>query len=313
MKPLVTIVCIGHNHERYLKEALESVFSQSYPELQIIIVDDASSDASVSDIKEIVGDRTEIELIFHPENQGYTSAFNQAFRRAKGEYIVDFALDDVMLPSFIEKSVSLLEAKGAEYGVSFCNADYLNAESVVVGNHNTILREKGLMKEVPQGAIFADLLARYFICTPTMLIRKSVLDRLGGYDDDLAYEDFDFWVRSSRFAKYTYLDEVLIQKRKLPNSMSAQQYHSRQNDQLRSTLAVCRKAFHLVQTKEERRALRSRCRYELGHCITKNAPEIGQGFIQILEDLGYPFLQLKLFAWMLKSRIDFNFLNSFRR
>lgn len=313
MKPLVSIICISYNHAPFIKEALKSVFSQTYDNIELIITDDASTDSSLIIIKDLISEKADIRTIFHETNSGYTRTFNEAFQKAKGKYIVDFALDDVMLPDFVEKSVGKLEQIGEAFGVSFSNADYIDVDSNYIGNHNEILREKGLIDKIPQGDLFEIILKRYFICTPTMVIRKSVLDRLQGYDDSLAYEDFDFWVRSSRFVGYTYIDEVLMNKRKLTNSMSTLQYNHIQNSQLRSTLKVCQKALHLCKTKTERQALAERVSFELRHCLTSGAFDIGDDFFELLKSLKENSLRLFVYKTFLALKMNYQFLNKNRK
>lgn len=285
MKPLVTIVCVSYNHAPFIKEALQSVFNQSYAELQVIVMDDGSEDESQLIIKDFLADK-EVDFIAHKENLGYTKTFNEGLEKAKGEYIIDFALDDVMSPEFVEKSVEALERAGPETGVIFSNADYTDEDSKVIGNHNEILFKKKMIDEVPSGDIFRMVLRRYFICTPTMVIRKEVFDRLGGYDEELAYEDFDFWVRSSRYWKYAFLDEVLMQKRKLDTSMSAQRLKHRQNEQQKSVLKVCKKAFQICKTKDEFKALNERLNYEYRQCQKSGNQELLPEYKALIKDSG---------------------------
>ena len=168
----------------------------------------------------------------------------------------------------------------------FSNADYINANSEVIGNHNEILFEKGMVSEIAEGNIFAKLISRYFICTPTMIIRKEVFDRLGGYDESLAYEDFDFWIRSSRHWDYAYVDGVYMQKRKLETSMSAARYRFLNNEQLSSTLRVCYKAFHLCKSQEEFQALRERLNYEYRQCLRNGALDLADECLVMLGRVG---------------------------
>ncbi len=313
MKPLVSIICISYNHERYIIEALKSVFDQSYENLEIIICDDSSTDSSQQVIRDFVAGKENIKLQLNSSNIGYTSTFNQAFDLSKGDYIVDFALDDVMHAEFISKSVEQLQKVDAECGVCFSNANYINESSDILANHNEELRKKGLLKEVPHGDVFEEILKRYFICTPTMMIHRSVLERLNGYDSDLEFEDFDFWVRSSRFTKYTYLDEVLMSKRKVKTSMSAFQYDFRRNHQLQSTLIVCHKAHQLCKTNTEFQALRERVRHELGHCITSGASELAGEFFELLKSLKESTFRLMMYKTLLVLKLDYRFLNKKRK
>ncbi len=285
MEPLVSIICISYHHAAYIAEALASVFAQQYQNIEVIVLDDGSTDGSQDVIKSVIGDK-DVRFIPHKENEGYTKTFNEGLALAKGEFIVDFALDDVMLPDFVRSSVDRLSKADKSVGVVYSNADYIDAASKVIGNHKSTLLEKGMVSELPEGDIFSKILARYFICTPTMVIRKSVFDRLGGYDETLAYEDFDFWVRSSRYWNYAYLDEVHMQKRKLETGMSASRHRHHQNDQLASVLKVCQKAFHLCKSNGELNALKVRLNYEYRQCLRNEAKDLAQEYLQFIELMG---------------------------
>ncbi len=295
MSPLVSVIGISYNHAPYIEEALNSLFAQTYSNVQIILMDDASTDGSPEILKNIAEGK-EVEMILHPENCGYTKTFNEGLALAKGEYIIDFALDDVMEPGFIETSVRAFKQNAA--GVVFSNALYIDEESQPLANHTEQLIQKGMIKAVPQGDVFASVLKRYFICTPTMVIRREVFDRLGGYDDQLAYEDFDFWVRSSRIWEYNYVDQVLLKKRKLNNSMSANRYQHHYNEQMNSVYLVCLKAFHLCKTREEFQALIERVNYEYRQCVKHNAEHLVSRYVALLEMLNSNLsLKSRLFRW----------------
>lgn len=266
MKPLVTVICLSYNHARFIAEAIDALKAQTYEYLQVIIIDDGSTDGSDQEIEKAISG-TDYTFVRHAKNVGYTQSFNEGLALAKGEFIVDYALDDVMLPHFLERSLDRFEGEDDKVGVVFSNADYINEKSDSIGNHKEILIAKKMVKFIPEGDLFYAILRRYFICTPTMVIRKAVFDRMGGYDENLAYEDFDFWVRSTRYWHYGYIDEVLFQKRKLTNSMSSRRYQHQSNEQMQSTFQVCQKAFHLCKSKEELRALGERLNYEYRQCM----------------------------------------------
>ncbi len=304
MKPLVTIIGIAYNHAPFIKEALESVWTQTYEPRQIILLDDASTDGSRQVIEKLIAGREDITFLPHEKNRGYTATFNEGLALAKGEYIIDFALDDVMLPEFIEKSVAALASVGEGCGVSFTDAAYIDVGSVETDQHYALLKKKGLITTMPEGGIFEMVLKRYFICTPTMVIRKIVFDRLGGYDENLAYEDFDFWVRSSRYFSYVYTDEVLMKKRKLETSMSANRYRHWENEQLSSVFRVCEKAFTLCKTKSELKALRIRVAYEYRQALRSDHPDLAVKHKQLYLKAGGLALPLSIFRCLFKLGIN---------
>lgn len=285
MKPLVSVIAISYNHAAYIQKALGSLFEQTYDAWEVILIDDASSDDSVAEIETLIASRN-LQLIKHEKNQGYTKTFNEGLKMAKGEYVIDFALDDIMLPNFISNSVELLEQKGDEYGLVFSNAAYIDNTGKVIGNHNELLFKKKMIDEVPQGDVFQWVLRRYFICTPTMVMKKSMLDKLLGYDESLAYEDFDLWVRAARYWKFAYLDEVTLQKRKLLSSMSAQRHLHHYNEQMTSAFKVCNKAFHLCKTKLDLAALFERINYEYRQCIKYGAEELADQYVELINHAG---------------------------
>lgn len=256
MQPLVTVICISFNHARFVREALDSVIAQSYQPIELLIVDDGSTDGSAEVIRQWMITHTSCRFFPLPVTGGNCKAFNTAFRHATGTYIIDLSADDVLLPSRVQRGVALLESR-PEAGVQFSDAELIDAEGRRLGLHS----DRFPHYSIPEGKIFRDILSRYFINSPTMLIRKSVLDALGGYDESLAYEDFDFWVRSSPLTQYAYIPEVLVQRRVVSTSMGKQQYR-RSSKQAWSTLKVCYKAMQLCKEREDYAALRKRVLYE---------------------------------------------------
>ena len=93
---LVSIICTCYNHSSFVIEALESVFNQSYKNIEIIIIDDASSDNSVYLIENWLLDKPNILFLKNEENKGITTSFNKASKYAKGEFLIDFATDDIL-------------------------------------------------------------------------------------------------------------------------------------------------------------------------------------------------------------------------
>ncbi len=256
--PLVTIVCLCYNHANFISNTLQSIWNLNYPNIQLIIADDASTDNSQQIIKELVKKRN-VELLLNTVNIGHCKTFNKALRLAKGEFIIDLAADDMLLPESVELGVLELQKRGDEYGVFFADAALIDFKGTVIGNHITQSFFKN--GNVPQGEVYKLILSKYFINPVTMIYRKSMVDQLGGYDEHLNYEDFDFWVRSSRFYKYCYLPLITVQKRVLSNSASTKQY-IKNSKMLVSTLEVCNKAFRLNVNKHEDVALIKRLAYE---------------------------------------------------
>ncbi|MFC2188267.1 glycosyltransferase family 2 protein [Fulvivirgaceae bacterium LMO-SS25] len=259
--PLVTVIVLCFNQAKYLREAVQSVMEQDYKSVEIIIVDDASTDRSREVAKEILSDHPEVKSILLEENLGNCRAFNRGLQLAGGKYVIDLAADDLLMPNRIKLGVRELEAKGEKFGVHFSDAYICDENAEIVNTHYSRDGNGKLLETVPQGEVYVDLLARYFICAPTMMMRKSMLNELGGYNEELSYEDFDFWIRSSRNYQYAFSDDILVKKRNLPNSLSKQQYRWR-SKHFESTYKVCKMAFSLNRNATEHKALRRRILYE---------------------------------------------------
>lgn len=289
VNPLVTVICLCYNHERFVREALESVFQQTYPNIEIIVVDDASTDGSRDVIKKTVEAHPGVKLHFLGKNLGICRAFNAGWRIATGEFIVDFAADDVLLPERIEKQVRYFQTVGKKHGVVFTDAIYIDEHGAEVRRHFEYLRKHKLISNVPEGDVYTDVIERFFIAAPTMLVRREVLEALDGYDETLAYEDFDFWVRSSREFSYGFLNESLTRIRVSPGSLSRKMYAA-DDKQVHSTYLICRKIARLNRNERETEALRKRLRYELRHCVLTGNSKEAALFYRLLAESGTPDL-----------------------
>jgi glycosyltransferase involved in cell wall biosynthesis len=256
--PLVSVVCLCYNQEQFVEAAIQSVLDQSHPNIQLIVVDDASTDNSVNVIRSVIGDNQSIQFLALTENLGNCKAFNRGLALTRGSFIIDLAADDALLPDRIEKGVQLLREKGEDYGVHFSDAEIIDEYNTHLYNHS----DRFPHATVPQGNVYKEVVRRYFICPPTVMFTRKIADVLGGYDETLSYEDFDFWVRSSRAFNYVYSAEVLVKKRVSKNTLASKQFklfskHSR------STYKVCEKILRLNNSSGEQQALQHRILYEI--------------------------------------------------
>ncbi len=324
--PLVSVICLCYNHEQFVLKALESVIFQTYPAIELLIVDDASQDQSVQRIEDFIVDlpqyceafadaslqdaRKAMRIVFlkNDQNLGNCKAFNQALKQAKGKYIIDLAADDVLLDERIAKQVAIFESLHNQYGVVFSNALHINPSGEILHYHCPIDALGKSKTAVPSGDVYQAILEKYFISTPTMLIKKEVLEELGGYDETLSYEDFDFWVRSARKYWYYYQDEVTTLKRILPHSHSKGFQQKYSNKHLYSTLEVCKKAQQLNQTAAENEALIQCVSYHLRQCYFLKDYQLLKAYYTFWKELGGTQRHIKLLHYLAQKRLDFSFL-----
>jgi glycosyltransferase involved in cell wall biosynthesis len=278
--PLVTVICICYNHARFVEEALDSVANQTYNNIELIVIDDGSSDGGGKVIKQWIASHPKATFLLNAKNLGYCKTFNKAYAISKGAFCIDLAADDILLPNRIEAGLKALTEAGPEYGINFSDAEHIDES----GNFIRIHSDKYPHDSIPSGDIYKDVIDRYFICSPTMMFRREVVEHLNGYDESLAYEDFDFWVRASRRYKFIYSPQVLLKKRSVSNSMSRNQF-KRSNSQQLSTLKVCQKIKDLNRTPEEVKALKRRIWYELKVSLKLLDFQLGLAYLQLLRSM----------------------------
>lgn len=266
--PLVTVICLCYNHADFVVEALESVLNQSHPNVELIIADDFSTDNSVKVIENWLQKHPEVKFIFNIENVGNTKTFNKCLKIAKGDYVIDLAADDVLKPDCIVKQLKgFAESKFENLGLVYGNAELVDKTGEFIKDYFETDSYRKRLKSQPTGDIYIGLLnGTNNVCSISGLVKKEVFDTLNGYDENLTYEDYDFWIRASRIYNFDYVDEILVQKRILKNSMYTLLH--KKNDKIArrfnySTYLILQKAFNLNCDKSEFIAMLKRIHFEM--------------------------------------------------
>ena len=297
----VTVICTAFNHEAFIEEALDSVKDQQYSALELFIIDNGSTDLSKQKIKEWVEQNPQLsaKLIFRDRTINYCASFNEALFQSSGVYIIDLAGDDVLLPEHIEASLLILDKYG-EAVASFSDAELIEKGEV------TRFYEKNKIAPPTRsvGDIYRKVISQYCISTVTLVFRAAQLKAIGGYDQDLAYEDFDVLCRLARRYPFCYSPHVGVRKRILPSSFSATQYATRKSVMLESTLKVCRKIYEMNRAEEENTALFKRVMYEAFHALGSANFEVAKGFLDLASDIFPQSLKLYAFRLWQKSALD---------
>jgi glycosyltransferase involved in cell wall biosynthesis len=272
-----------YNHQAHVRQAIDSVIQQSYENVELIVVDDASTDKSRELIRKASA-KHGFRTIFNEKNLGNCRSFNTGFKHSTGKYVIDLAADDLLMPDRVAIGVELLEQKGPTYGVHFSDATLIDSKGKTIGTHYRRDKSGNLLEIVPEGDIYADLVEKYLICTPSMMISRKVLEDLNGYDESLTYEDFDFWVRSSRNYYYGFSNALLVSKTIMTNSLSKAQMQKK-NIHALSTASVCEKILKMNRSQEEHEALLKRVNYELKWALITENWEASKKLIDIKERL----------------------------
>jgi glycosyltransferase involved in cell wall biosynthesis len=267
-KSIVSIICLCYNHEKFVLQSLLSALNQDYPLIELIIVDDFSTDNSREVIKNWIAAYPEIQFIENESNLGSTKSFNKALKLAKGEYIIDLACDDILLPDCVSLQLKAFEKNRFEnLGIVYGNAELINEKGDSYFYFFPVDESKKTIEKRETGDIYLSVISGgNSICSVSSMVKKSVFDDLQGYDENLAYEDLDLWIRASRKYDFDYIDEILIKKRITTTSLGTH-FHIKNDSRSRkinySTYLIIQKAILLNRTKQEHKAILKRVHFEM--------------------------------------------------
>jgi teichuronic acid biosynthesis glycosyltransferase TuaG len=212
---MVSIVIPVYNAEKYIAETIMSVLAQTYPDWELILVDDCSTDGSVACINEVllvVPDkvRERIKVISKEKNEGAAAARNAGLQAAKGRYLAFLDGDDLWLADKLEKQLAFMEKTGAAF--SFTGYEF--GDERAVGNGKAV--------HVPPTLNYRGALSRTVISTITVLFDMTVIDKDLLEMPSIKSEDTATWWRILRNGHTAYgLDEVTAIYRRYPHSLSA--------------------------------------------------------------------------------------------
>jgi len=206
--PLVSILCLCYNQEKFVKESLESIKAQTYKNFEIIICDDFSHDQSVEVIESWMSENTDLKIKFvkHSQNIGITKTLNELFKISQGKYIQILALDDTLVKDKLERHVAMLENSSDEYALVFSDAHLMNNNSKLYQN-KFIARHYSYLSLESQN-YYEMLLSKNFIPAMSVLMKRKNIIEENGWDESLPFEDYDMWLRLSK--NYSFLFDDVI-------------------------------------------------------------------------------------------------------
>jgi glycosyltransferase involved in cell wall biosynthesis len=215
VNPAISVILPIYNCEKYIKFAVESILNQTFLDFELLIIDDASTDSTLSIVKKYQDSR--IKLIEKRTNSGYTTSLNLGLKLAKGKYIARMDGDDICFNERFEKQFSFLES---------------NQDVIVCGSSSIIIGSDSVVS-VPENyeLIKLALLRGNCMIHPSVMIRKKTIDDFSiTYDSSKEpAEDYDLWVRLAMIGKFHNLQEVLIQYRIHENQVSNIQNENQRN------------------------------------------------------------------------------------
>lgn len=216
--PLVSIIAVCYNHEKYVVETLNSIVDQTYSNIQLIIIDDCSTDNSVDVIKDWIKTKN-VDCVFipHQENRGLCKTLNEALTYVNGEYYQVISCDDILMLDKITKQMLVFE-KYPDIAIVSSSIIEIDPEGNLLAQSDyNVNNTYGLRKS---RNLFKTLLVKNIIEAPTVLIRKSLTTDKIVYDEQLIFEDWDLWLKLALNYDFYIIEETLVKYRILSTSMS---------------------------------------------------------------------------------------------
>jgi glycosyltransferase involved in cell wall biosynthesis len=215
--PVVTVIALCYNHERFLLDCLESIRAQTFQDFELIVTDDCSRDRSPQLIAEwLAAHDPRARFIRHTDNRGICATLNEALALAQGTYISMISVDDTWMPHKLASQVSLAQSLDAGTAVIYSDAEQMNEDGDLLP---TRFLEAHGVTDPPHGRIFSRLADGNFIPAMTTLIRRDALLAVGRYDERLQYEDFDMWLRLADRYAFCFQPGIVAHYRIVTNSM----------------------------------------------------------------------------------------------
>jgi glycosyltransferase involved in cell wall biosynthesis len=218
--PRISVVMPCFNAEPFIASALDSVFAQGWPDLEVVVVDDGSADGSV----ELLRAQYPQVRLFQQANKGAAAARNYAVKQATGEWIAFLDADDWWLPGKLDAqwkglseapNVRLVYSDWREWPCSDPMPDDDLLAALQIANRS------GDGDAVEKGWLYHKLLLDCLIWTSTVLVERKMLEDLGCFDPALPIgEDYDLWLRASRVTEVLKVNRPLALYRKHPQSIT---------------------------------------------------------------------------------------------
>ncbi|ELZ08698.1 Glycosyl transferase [Natrinema thermotolerans DSM 11552] len=212
----VSVVIPTYNRSEFIKGAVETALNQTYDNLEVIVVNDGSTDSTRSELS-VYEKRSDVNILHNECNRGISYSRNRGAKFAEGKYICILDDDDRWNSEKVEKQVDLMEQLGTEYAVVYTGG--------VVVDNGTIVQQFNPKR---RGDIYPEVLSRWKLNPHSgHMIRKACFEDVGGFDPDLVSGvDWDLSIRLAKKYKFEYIDEPLVKRIVHGDNISDTQRHA---------------------------------------------------------------------------------------
>ncbi len=254
--PKVTVIIPCYNREKFVRETIDSALSQDYGNIEVVAVDDGSTDGTPGILKSY-GSR--IRVLEHPgrANKGQSSAINLAMRSANGEYVAILDSDDVWEKEKIGKQVRFLE-ENRDCGLVYVNGFAMDEK----GKRLYRLFKPGHAETNNPERLLLDC---YMFVPSCSLVRRSAFETAGEFDEGLrSAQDHDMALRLAEITRFGYMDEALWYYRRHPDTQSGKHSRRRWDAGFRILDKACKRRNYSSSVRRKRFAVLN---FRLGQCI----------------------------------------------
>jgi glycosyltransferase involved in cell wall biosynthesis/F0F1-type ATP synthase membrane subunit c/vacuolar-type H+-ATPase subunit K len=206
--PLVSVLVVTYRQEAFIRETMDSVLAQDYPNIEIVVTDDASPDGTQAILKDYAAKHSNIKLVLGTVNKGLNGNINQGLTVCTGELLCPFAGDDLMMPGKIRKQVDVMVADPD------CALCYHNMAWFDSGSGETLRLHYEAGRELQPTESKDLLFAENFIGGPAVMLRRAFLPK-EGYSTVYPFAaDWLTWMNVAKHGSIRYLNEVLVRYRR---------------------------------------------------------------------------------------------------
>jgi alpha-1,3-rhamnosyltransferase len=205
--PLVTICIPSYNHGEYLSGAIESVLEQSYRDVECVVFDDGSTDGSWETAIAYQARDGRLRVLSHEghRNQGIAATLNAAFAAARGSYVGNLAADDVLLPDSVLRRVEAVVADPS-VDLVYGRIEMLDARGRPTHVFGGVSPEAMCQFDRTEDPL-QSLMLHDYVPSPTVMLRRDILAAVGGFADDVYYNDWELWLRVvARESRIAFVD-----------------------------------------------------------------------------------------------------------
>jgi glycosyltransferase involved in cell wall biosynthesis len=209
----LSVIIPTYNRAHLVGRAIQSVLDQTYQDFELIIVDDGSTDNTEEVVKSFNDKR--VRYIKHERNKGVSAARNTGIKATRSKYIAFQDSDDIWQPEKLKKQMAAFSSAPSKCGVV-----YTGFFRRVEGGIKIYIPPPTIAQK--EGDIYNSLLKGNFVAPPAAVVKRECLEKVGVFDEHLPlFEDWDLWIRTSKYYHFKCIDEPLVTSYSMPDSLQA--------------------------------------------------------------------------------------------